>query len=127
MGVLFSPWTWVTHCCKNCNPLKNCTEFGLYASFMGAAVYGLTGSSRDVAVGPTALMALVVGEAFPELPGPAGNTTWECADPARDLAECCTSGGELLCTSVPKVIASSLVAGAFLTVLGMLNLGVVSH
>lgn len=100
-------------------------EFGLYASFMGAAVYGLTGSSRDVAVGPTALMALVVGEAFPELPGPAGNTTWECADPARDLAECCTSGGELLCTSVPKVIASSLVAGAFLTVLGMLNLGVV--
>ncbi|XP_029680244.1 sodium-independent sulfate anion transporter-like isoform X1 [Formica exsecta] len=35
-------------------------QYGLYSSFMGCFVYLVFGSSKDVTVGPTAIMALLV-------------------------------------------------------------------
>ena len=37
------------------------TEYGLYSAFMGGFVYCLLGSSKDLAVGPAAIMALMAG------------------------------------------------------------------
>jgi sodium-independent sulfate anion transporter 11 len=37
------------------------TQYGLYSAFMGGFVYCLLGSSKDLAVGPAAIMALMAG------------------------------------------------------------------
>ena len=37
------------------------TQYGLYSAFMGGIVYCLLGSSKDLAVGPAAIMALMAG------------------------------------------------------------------
>lgn len=36
------------------------SEYGLYSSFMGCFTYFLLGSAKDVNIGPTAIMALMV-------------------------------------------------------------------
>lgn len=41
--------------------------YGLYSSFMGAFMYAIFGTAKDVSVGPTALMSLIVAEAFTEV------------------------------------------------------------
>ncbi|KAI9326993.1 sulfate transporter family-domain-containing protein [Obelidium mucronatum] len=37
-------------------------EYGLYTSFMGVLVYSLFATSKDVTIGPTAVLSLVVGQ-----------------------------------------------------------------
>lgn len=41
--------------------------YGLYSSFMGVFMYAIFGTAKDIAVGPTALMSLIVAEAFTEV------------------------------------------------------------
>lgn len=38
--------------------------YGLYSAFMGVFVYAIFGTAKDVTVGPTALMSLIVAAAF---------------------------------------------------------------
>ena len=42
------------------NPLR--FQYGLYSAFMGCFVYCIFGSSKDITVGPTAIMALMTAE-----------------------------------------------------------------
>ena len=37
-------------------------QYGLYSSFMGVFLYTLLGTSKDVTLGPTAIMSLIVGQ-----------------------------------------------------------------
>ncbi|KAI9314590.1 sulfate transporter family-domain-containing protein [Dichotomocladium elegans] len=37
-------------------------EYGLYSSFIGLAVYCIFGTSKDISIGPTAVMSLLVGQ-----------------------------------------------------------------
>jgi hypothetical protein len=39
-------------------------QYGLYSSFMGCFVYCVFGSSKDITVGPTAIMSLMTAEQF---------------------------------------------------------------
>ena len=41
--------------------------YGLYSAFMGVFIYAIFGTAKDVSVGPTALMSLIVSEAFTEV------------------------------------------------------------
>lgn len=36
-------------------------QYGLYASFVGCFIYCLMGTSKDITLGPTAIMSLIVG------------------------------------------------------------------
>ena len=36
-------------------------QYGLYSAFMGCFVYCVFGSSKDITIGPTAIMALMTG------------------------------------------------------------------
>jgi MFS superfamily sulfate permease-like transporter len=36
-------------------------QYGLYSAFMGCFVYTVFGSSKDITIGPTAIMALMTG------------------------------------------------------------------
>lgn len=40
---------------------KLAPQFGLYSSFMGAAVYWIFGTSKDISIGPVAVLSTVVG------------------------------------------------------------------
>lgn len=37
-------------------------QYGLYSAFMGAIVYVVFGSCKDITIGPTALMAIMTHE-----------------------------------------------------------------
>ena len=37
-------------------------QYGLYSSFMGVFLYTILGTSKDVTLGPTAIMSLIVGQ-----------------------------------------------------------------
>lgn len=39
--------------------LSVCVQYGLYSSFMGGFVYCLFGTSKDITLGPTAIMSLL--------------------------------------------------------------------
>lgn len=41
-------------------------QFGLYSSYIGIIVYTLMGTSKDISLGPTAVMSLLVGETLSE-------------------------------------------------------------
>ena len=51
--------------------------YGLYAGIVPAAVYGLLGTSRQMHIGPFALVSLLVAEGVSEVPGIVGD---ECLD-----------------------------------------------
>jgi sodium-independent sulfate anion transporter 11 len=36
-----------------------CQQYGLYSAFVGALIYVVFGSCKDITIGPTALMALM--------------------------------------------------------------------
>ncbi|OQV14561.1 Sodium-independent sulfate anion transporter [Hypsibius exemplaris] len=46
-------------------------QYGLYTSFMGAFIYAITGTSKDVSLGPTTVMALLVAQKAAEYPADA--------------------------------------------------------
>lgn len=41
--------------------------FGLYSAFMSLFVYTIFGTAKDVSLGPTALMSLIVADSFTEV------------------------------------------------------------
>jgi solute carrier family 26 (sodium-independent sulfate anion transporter), member 11 len=48
------------------------TQYGLYTSIMGAFIYTLFGSSKDISIGPVAIISLLVaGLAQSPIPGDA--------------------------------------------------------
>ena len=57
------------------------TQYGLYSSFMGVFVYCLLGTSKDITLGPTAIMSMLVAEfckrpeSWPEQFPPMESTT----------------------------------------------------
>merc|ERR1711953_153875 len=85
------------------------TEYGLYSSFMGVFVYCFLGTSKDITLGPTAIMSMLVAacckrpDAWPmEYPdGPA------------------TESDPILAVNL------TFLTGIILLVLGILNLGFV--
>ena len=47
-------------------------QYGLYSSFMGCFVYALLGTSKDIAIGPVAIVSLLVSSfALSPVPGDA--------------------------------------------------------
>ncbi|QBZ59493.1 hypothetical protein PoMZ_04454 [Pyricularia oryzae] len=74
-------------------------EFGLYTSFTGAALYWLFGTSKDIAIGATAVVSLLVGKII---------------EAAR------AENPEFAPEEVSKTIAA--LSGCFLLVFGMLRL-----
>ena len=42
------------------------SQYGLYASFIGLLVYAVLGTSKDLSVGPTSILALLVATAAAE-------------------------------------------------------------
>ncbi|XP_780092.2 sodium-independent sulfate anion transporter isoform X2 [Strongylocentrotus purpuratus] len=62
------------------------SEYGLYAAIMGGFMYALFGMSKDISVGPTAIMSLLVAQYGTPIPGDE-----ELNDPtyAILLAFCC--------------------------------------
>lgn len=55
-------------------------QYGLYASILPLAVYGLLGSSRTLSVGPVAVMALMTASALQPLAATGSQNTsrWPC-------------------------------------------------
>eukprot|EP00041_Stephanoeca_diplocostata_P035140 m.1228508 g.1228508 ORF g.1228508 m.1228508 type:complete len:802 (+) comp24645_c0_seq1:166-2571(+) len=94
--------------------------FGLYSSFMGCIVYAVFGTAKDVSVGPTALMSLIVSESFSELPEPHFDNPCSAV---VDENFCCDDGGEFLCTPVPLAVAATLISGLYQIGMGVLNFG----
>ena len=70
-------------------------QYGLYSSFMGCFVYALLGSSKDIAIGPVAIISLLVSS-FALSPVP-GDATY--------------------------AIIVSLVGGSVQVIIGLLNIG----
>jgi MFS superfamily sulfate permease-like transporter len=52
---------------------------------MGVIVYFFMGTSKDIALGPTALMSLIVAESFDELPHPYNDTHFDEFTKVRDV------------------------------------------
>ncbi|KAF4816255.1 Sulfate permease 2 [Colletotrichum siamense] len=75
-------------------------EYGLYTSFTGAALYWLFGTSKDIAIGATAVVSLLVGKVS-----------------AKVLEE---HPGEFASEEISKTLA--FLAGAVLLVFGLLRL-----
>ena len=74
-------------------------EYGLYSSFMGCFVYCFLGTSKDIAIGPTAIMSLFVDDAV-----------------YNHLTKSETS-------AVPYAVMLTLFCGAIQTAMGVLKLG----
>ena len=84
------------------------TSFGLYAAFMGPFMYCLFGTSKDISLGPTAIMSALVAGA--------------CGRPRNWPVELGTD--VLNETSDPNIaIMLSLFTGLILTVIGLFGLG----
>eukprot|EP00040_Diaphanoeca_grandis_P038032 m.254289 g.254289 ORF g.254289 m.254289 type:complete len:760 (+) comp33914_c1_seq4:281-2560(+) len=106
--------------------------YGLYGAFMGLLVYALTGTSKDVSNGPTALMSLIVAHGLPHLEHPPHDpvTNETMFNPCYDVANlntsyCCQDGEDFLCTPVNLAIGLSLATGLVQIGMGLLNFGVI--
>lgn len=44
-------------------------QYGLYSAFMGCFIYCVLGTSKDITLGPTAIMSLMVAEFSHSWPG----------------------------------------------------------
>ena len=85
-------------------------EIGLYASTLPVVVYALLGTSRQMAVGPFALIALLVNSALQAVPVPAGLSA------AAEAAFLLQSSVNLM-----------LYVGLILLIFGILRLGFISN
>lgn len=98
--------------------------YGLYSSFMGGFVYTIFGTAKDIAVGPTALMSLIVSESFTKLEHPPDGFENLCSD-IQSSDYCCVDGDDYACTPVKLAVAATMVAGIYQVVMGFLNFGAV--
>ncbi|KAI5284036.1 Sulfate permease 2 [Ascosphaera aggregata] len=75
-------------------------QFGLYSSFMGVLIYWFFATSKDITIGPVAVMSTLTGEIV---------TRYQAKHPGME----------------PHVIASvlSLIAGAIITFIGLIRCG----
>ncbi len=73
-------------------------QYGLYSSFMGCFVYMFFGTSKDVTLGPTAILSLLT----------------------FSLTSSCSSDEE---ARVPCAVALTFLSGLVQCALGILNLG----
>jgi len=104
--------------------------YGLYSAFMGVIVYFFTGTSKDITLGPTALMSLIVAESFTELPHPYNETHYtydmeginSCTN-IESYDHCCRDGEDFSCTPVKMAVAATMVSGIIQIVMGFLNFG----
>lgn len=77
-------------------------QFGLYSSFVGVMIYWVFGTSKDISIGPVAVLSTVVGNAV---------------DGVR------ASGNDLPANVIASVL--SLIAGCIVVALGLLRFGFV--
>lgn len=104
--------------------------YGLYSAFMGCMVYFVTGTSKDISLGPTALMSLILAESFTELEHPL-NATHITEDVAglnlcsaiESDSHCCLDSGEYMCTPVKMAVAVTMMSGIVQVLMGVLNFG----
>jgi sodium-independent sulfate anion transporter 11 len=77
-------------------------QFGLYSSFVGVFIYSFFATSKDVSIGPVAVMSAQVGKVIAHVQASAGEEVYK-----------------------PEVIATvlSLVCGGIATAIGILRLG----
>ena len=100
MGPLYM-YSAVYSCCV----FQLFSQFGLYSAFMGCFTYVLLGTSKDITMGPTAIMSLIVASVI-------GGAISDGADPA--MAPIYAAALCLLC-------------GIIQLVMGLLNLGEQMH
>eukprot|EP00039_Didymoeca_costata_P016445 m.296805 g.296805 ORF g.296805 m.296805 type:complete len:750 (-) comp16393_c8_seq6:1506-3755(-) len=101
--------------------------YGLYSAFMGVLVYTFMGTSKDITLGPTALMSLIIGHTYSHLPRPpiVNGTQIENLCSEADTRFCCLDDEDYLCTPVDKAIATTIIAGVLQVIMGLLNFGFV--
>ena len=85
------------------------TEYGLYSSFMGVFVYCFLGTSKDITLGPTAIMSMLVAACCKR------PDTWPMEYPDGPATE----SDPILAVNL------TFLTGIILLVLGILNLGFV--
>ncbi|KAJ1977485.1 Sulfate permease 2 [Dimargaris xerosporica] len=76
-------------------------HYGLYTGFMGAFLYALLGTSRDITVGPTAVISMFTGEVAVRVAAETGYANYEAA------------------------IALAFVLGVIITGMGSFRLGII--
>ncbi|KAI8060341.1 sulfate transporter family-domain-containing protein [Gongronella butleri] len=76
-------------------------QYGLYTSFVGAVIYCLFGTSKDISIGPITVVSLLVGEAVTKV-------TTEHPD---------VTGGEV-------AVCLSVIAGCITLLMGMARMGI---
>ncbi|KAJ1977373.1 hypothetical protein H4R34_003604 [Dimargaris verticillata] len=76
-------------------------HYGLYTGFMGAFLYAILGTSRDLTVGPTAVISMFTGEVAVRVAAETGYANYEAA------------------------IALAFVLGIIITGMGLLRLGII--
>ncbi|CAI2184388.1 4961_t:CDS:2 [Funneliformis geosporum] len=77
-------------------------EYGLYSSFVGVSLYFLFATSKDITIGPTAVMSLLLGQSI--------NTIHKTSQAF---------------TTVELATSFALFSGIFSLILGMLRLGII--
>ena len=78
-------------------------QYGLYSAFMGCFVYTIFGTSKDITLGPTAILSLLTA-----------SLTWGCG-PSEDPDD---TTNRIKCA-----IALTFLSGAIQFAVGLLNLG----
>ena len=78
-------------------------QYGLYSAFMGCFVYTIFGTSKDITLGPTAILSLLTA-----------SLTWGCG-PSEDPDD---TASRIKCA-----IALTFLSGAIQFAVGILNLG----
>ena len=87
-------------------------------------MYCIMGTSKDISLGPTALLSLITSHSFTALPEPDKNFTNDCFD-VQDFDVCCKDGDDFLCTPLDKAIAACMLAGLLQLLMGVVNFGII--
>ncbi|KAF5324443.1 hypothetical protein D9611_004316 [Ephemerocybe angulata] len=98
-------------------------EYGLYSSFVGVLIYCFFATSKDVSIGPVAVMSLTVAEIIRDVQSVHG-TRWDAPDIATALAFICgfiTLGMGLLRIGwlvefIPAPAVSGFMTGSAITI-----------
>lgn len=82
-------------------------QYGLYSAFMGCFVYTIFGTSKDITLGPTAILSLLTA-----------SLTWSCG-PSEDDAD--------TYMRISCAVSLTFLSGAIQFAVGLLNLGECLH
>jgi sodium-independent sulfate anion transporter 11 len=67
-------------------------EYGLYSSFVGMTIYCLFATSKDMTIGPTAVMSIILAQTIPRVKADYGDTNFPYSDPDITTTICFFSG-----------------------------------